>query len=100
MTYEEAKEIFETLEVQVPLGCRRDFQIARELAIKDIEKQIPKKVEWTEDYTWGVHTPQPVCPACDYYLITTHFIGDGKGKEISYCGHCGQAIDWSSEDGR
>lgn len=98
MTYEEAKGIFETLEVQVPLGCSRDFQVARELAIEAIEKQTPKKVEWTEDYTWGKKTDQPVCPVCDYYLTMQHFI-EGS-KKISYCDSCGQAIDWSSEDGR
>jgi hypothetical protein len=62
-------------------------------AIEALEKQTPKKVEWTEDYTWGKKTDQPVCPVCDYYLTMHHFI-EGS-KKVSYCDTCGQAIDWS-----
>ena len=70
---------------------------ATKLAIEALEKQIPKKVEWTENELWGVTKKQPVCPVCDYYLTATYFNESErviKGK-ITYCDHCGQAIDWS-----
>ena len=88
MTYEEAKEIFETLEVQVPLGCGRDFQVARELAIKAIEKQIPKKVIYHDNC--GNPTPnQPRCPRCyEVSNDTWHWAGE------SYCEYCGQLKNW------
>lgn len=66
------------------------------LAIEALEKQMPKKVEFAIDHTWGTTRKQPVCPVCDYYLTMTEFIGDGE--KITYCDHCGQAIDWSEEE--
>lgn len=72
-----------------------EFYEAIEKAISALEKQIPKKAEWTVDGSWGVKSKQPVCPACDYYLTKFQFIGDGEKK--TYCEYCGQAIDWSEE---
>lgn len=77
MTYEEAKEIFETLEVQVPLGCGRDFQTARELAIEALKKQIPTKPNW-------IYNDEPLCPYCQ------EVIEDGD----VICESCHQLIDW------
>ena len=96
MTYEEATEIGEEIIVFYDLVDTEEE--AMEILLEATEKQIPKKVEWTEDYTWGKKTDQPVCPVCDYYLTMHHFIE--CSKKISYCDKCGQAIDWSSEDGR
>lgn len=58
----------------------------------NMEKQIPKKVEYGIDGSWGTEKEQPVCPVCDYFITRTHFIGEGK--KVTYCDHCGQAIDW------
>jgi hypothetical protein len=63
------------------------------MAIEALEKQIPKKVEYGTDNSWGVNKKAPVCPVCDYFLTQTYFIGDGE--KITYCDHCGQKIDWS-----
>lgn len=62
-------------------------------AFEALEKQIPKKVEYGIDGSWGVEKGQPVCPVCDYFITRTQFIGEGK--KVTYCEHCGQAIDWS-----
>lgn len=72
-------------------------------AVEAVEKQMPMPVRYETDYAWGIKGKQPVCPECDSYLTRTVFIPiDGtEGKKISYCDHCGQAIDWSDEyDGK
>ena len=62
------------------------------------ERDIPKKPIETIDRAWGIPSRQAVCPNCDYYLGHVVFIGDGKGKRITYCETCGQAIDWEGWD--
>ena len=84
MTYEDAKELFEDIEVQVPIGCSRDFQVAREKAIEAMEKQIPKKpIDLITDENEFICI---ICPSCQEIAV-----------EITdkYCRKCGQAIDWS-----
>lgn len=58
-----------------------------ELAISAIEKQIPKIAEH-EDGVWSI------CPCCGGSVCndTEHAVN----KEVSYCEHCGQAIDWEN----
>lgn len=60
-----------------------------------MEKQIPMKVKYITDMTWGKANKQPICPNCDYYLQQYEFIGDGL--KITHCDTCGQSIDWSDE---
>ena len=74
---------------------------ARNIAIKALEKQIPKKPNKTIDSSWGTKKEVHVCPVCDYYLTEVHFIEPQKiesNKKITYCETCGQAIDWSDEE--
>lgn len=58
------------------------------------ERDIPVKPNETIDKAWGIPKRQAVCPKCDYYLGHVAFLGDYKGKRITYCEVCGQAIDW------
>ena len=58
------------------------------------ERDIPIKPKETTDRTWGIPHKQAVCPKCDYYLGHVAFLGDYKGKRVTYCETCGQAIDW------
>lgn len=60
-----------------------------ELAISAIEKQIPKVAEH-EDGVWSI------CPCCGGSVCndTEHAVN----KEVSYCEHCGQAIDWEHSE--
>lgn len=70
-----------------------------DVAIKVLEKQIPKKPNKAIDSSWGIKNEVNVCPACDYYLTKVHFIAPQKiepNKQITYCETCGQAIDWSN----
>jgi hypothetical protein len=50
---------------------------AFEMAIKSLEKQIPKKPKERQGTTYSF------CPCCDSNNI------------YEYCGDCGQKIDWS-----
>ena len=54
------------------------------VAIKAIDKQIPKKPEPKEDASGEYY----VCPICGVYQ---EYLTDGKPP---YCVNCGQALDW------
>lgn len=59
---------------------------AYELAIEDMQKQIPKKpiaVDWSEEFEGALIEDR--CAVCSTYL---HHLD-------RYCSNCGQAIDWS-----
>lgn len=58
------------------------------------ERDIPIKPVEATDTAWGIPNRQAVCPKCDYYLGHVAFLGDYKGKKVTYCETCGQAIDW------
>lgn len=58
---------------------------ARDLAIKALEKQIPKKPDFTEDKEFAL------CPCCN---------GNGLADKQKYCDNCGQRLDWSEESGK
>ena len=62
------------------------------------ERDIPVKPIETTDKAWGIPKRQAVCPKCDYYLGHVAFLGDYKGKRMTYCETCGQAIDWEGWD--
>ena len=96
MTYEEAK--IDLIESGIELGAGDfvDFE-ALKIAVVALDKQIPKKPTRGVDRTWGTPTKEAICPVCDYALGHWEFIGDAK--KITYCEHCGQAIDWSDDNG-
>lgn len=58
---------------------------ANDMAIKALEKQIPKKPDFTEDKEFAL------CPCCN---------GKGLLNKQKYCDNCGQKIDldWSDEE--
>lgn len=90
MTYDEAVNQLKTM---ISVYNEGKCTTAMRIAIKALEKQIPKKPElwhnqpyppeWADD-DWGYR-----CPACG-------------NEEIDYPEHhciCGQTIDWSDCDG-
>lgn len=87
MTNEEAKALFE--EDLKDGKCTNDCPEcnAREMAISALDKQIPKVAEH-EDGVWSI------CPCCGGSVCndTEHAVN----REVSYCEHCGQAIDWKN----
>ena len=83
-------------------GTSKEHIESLKIAVHALEKQIPKKPNKAIDSSWGTKKEVYVCPVCDYYLTQVHFIAPQKiesNKEITYCETCGQAIDWSDENG-
>ena len=72
------------------VGCAQN--IAIEMAINALEKQIPKKPYCIEDKMW-------CCPVCDNHLLhkwvkyPTELMPKTEG--LPHCMSCGQRIDWS-----
>ena len=58
------------------------------------ERDVPIKPIETTDKAWGIPSRQAVCPKCGCYLGHIAFLDCYKGKRITYCETCGQAIDW------
>lgn len=85
MTPERALEIIKD-ELTVESGIINE---ALKIIENAVEKQIPKKAEH-EDGVWSI------CPNCGGSVCndTEHAVN----KEVSYCEHCGQAIDWSENN--
>ena len=61
----------------------RNRKMYAELAINALEKQIPKKPDFTEDKEFAL------CPCCN---------GKGLLNKQKYCDNCGQKLDWSDEE--
>lgn len=72
--------------------------ILNDLPSAQPDRDIPVKPKETTDRSWGIPSRQAVCPKCDCYLGQVAFLGDYKGKRITYCETCGQAIDWEGWD--
>ena len=87
MTPEKAITTLELAISEVEWNYPLDISIALETAISAIEKQIPKVAEH-EDGVWSI------CPCCGGSVCndTEHAVN----REVSYCEHCGQAIDWKN----
>lgn len=54
-----------------------------EMIIQALEKQIPKRPDFTEDKEFVL------CPCCN---------GKGLSDKQNYCDNCGQKLDWSDEE--
>ena len=75
-------------------GVLEALEAVEGLPSAQLERDIPLKPIETHDKAWGSPLRQAVCPKCDYYLGHIAFLDDYKGKRITYCEVCGQAIDW------
>ena len=67
---------------------------ALKIGISALEKQVPKKVIWENarngkiyDWAWAC------CPNCQTEICDEPF------EECEFCSNCGQALDWSDENG-
>ena len=74
------------------VGCAQN--IAIEMAINALNKQIARKPDCIEDKMW-------CCPVCDNHLLhkwikyPTKLMPKAEG--LPHCMSCGQKIDWSEE---
>ena len=63
------------------------------IAIKALEKQIPKKLKTTEVGRFGLVF---LCPSCENNMAMIWNSVWQKGRyNQKYCDNCGQALDWS-----
>lgn len=88
---EEAVEYFAYCLTELKMDTEA-IREAYELAIEDMQKQIPKKPKEYEDKYYG-------CPVCGNNLMHKWLIYPEKlmlrSDGLPYCLGCGQAIDWS-----
>ena len=84
MTREEAIYLLDNLKGMIEDSQGNDYDKAFNMAIADMEKQIPKKPN--EEQKDCVEATIPRCPNCYSMFIE------------KYCSKCGQAIDWSEEN--
>lgn len=99
MTYEEVYEylkiVQETLNKK-PISNENAIKI-NDLAIKAIEKQIPKKpmLQDIHDRNNGLLDYLYNCPICHMFVCyATELNIEDK---FAYCPNCGQALDWSNK---
>lgn len=84
MTEKEALEFFEGFIKTAPVN---PYTQSAKLAIKALERQIPKKL-------YDVDTERKTfdCPEC----LSTLYINKDM-RDCGYCCICGQALDWGDE---
>lgn len=84
MTEKEALEFFEGFIKTAPVN---PYTQSAKLAIKALEKQIPKK-------PYDIDTERKTfdCPEC-----LSKLYADEDVRDCGYCCICGQALDWSDE---
>lgn len=83
MTAEEAIKTIQVAIAEVEWNYPLDYSIAFKTAIEALEKQIPKKVT------------KSACPSCNRIFLFRH----GEKRKGDYCDNCGQALDWSENNG-
>ena len=112
-----ASEAIKMLQIQKPAyGCKeykKPLMYAYEMAIKALEKQIPKKPILKHDvsvmhinrgnqpHEWKrLESDNWHCPECDSFVgerVYVHSkVHDQRKKK--YCDNCGQKLDWSDEE--
>ena len=72
-----------------------DFQEACKMAIKALEKHIPRKPDLEGDgyADWHLVYDTWICPCCEKHYEVDY-------DDYDYCPNCGQAIDWSEQNER
>ena len=91
MTENEAIEIIEEYKGLFPNA--RNENESLDIAIKALEKQIPKKpVDKSKNpVDWHIMS----CPCCNNTFWNS---GQFVRYQPKFCNYCGQAIDWSDTD--
>ena len=100
MTESEAIKIVQKEKTYMDSHAGRAQSEAFQMAINALKKQIATKPNKAIDKTWGIENEVNVCPVCDCYLTSVHFISidenEVKGTDkVAYCETCGQKIDYN-----
>ena len=85
----EAIDYFKRRKTQLRLADT--IQQAEDLAIKALEKQIPKSPTLDIVYPSGIRSYK--CPVCEKGCLVRTDLYYPK-----YCSNCGQALDWSDTE--
>lgn len=90
------QEVIQNLEYLISDDCtgtQSDYVEEIELAIKVLERQIPKKpTDVRTVIIWGL------CPVCKGKLNMLGRQPSRVFKLDNFCPDCGQALDWSDEE--
>lgn len=82
------------LSCDISLTHQRKAENQKELmniTVEALEKQIPKKpIE--NRFPWAI------CPVCGGSVYLKNVQEHIQNEEITYCEHCGQALDWSDTE--
>ena len=71
------------------LGDSEFMELAKQMGVNALEKQIPKKVKVEQFNIYNLY----YCPTCD------GCIGDNLGHiGYGFCSGCGQRLDWSDTE--
>ena len=87
MTPEKAVKTIQVAIAEVEWNYPLDYAIAFETAIKALKKQVVKTPRENET-NWAI------CPACGGSVYKKHVMEHIMNEEITFCEHCGQALDW------
>lgn len=91
MTYKEAKDILRVAAAEVEWNCPLDYTEAFKKAEEALDKQIPQRPINLSNAPLDAYCAIFRCPRCKGRLKMK-----SKG---AYCDKCGQAIDWSDDNG-
>lgn len=91
MTYKEAKDILRVAAAEVEWNCPLDYTEAFKKAEEALDKQIPQRPINLSTAPLDAYCAIFRCPRCKGRLKMK-----SKG---AYCDKCGQAIDWSDDNG-
>ena len=67
------------------------------IAVKAVERMIPREPIKTPDEGYRVLMVYAQCPVCNSGLGHI-YKDDHKSGYVTYCENCGQAIDWSEKE--
>ena len=94
MTESEAIKILQRdLEIQVKNKALTDGIEAIQIAIQELEKQIPKKPRKTDSYRGVLKRVYAyACPTCHNVCLEKYM---NERQNTTFCWDCGQKLDWS-----
>lgn len=95
MTYKEAKEIIRVAISEVERHYPLEYAVAFEQAAESLDKQIPEPPA-VLNQKGSKHF---YCMACEMRLVSEINGELCAGRKTRFCPDCGQAIDWSDDNG-
>ena len=93
------QEVIQNLEYLISDDCtgtQSDYVEEIELAIKVLERQIPKKPRKTDSYRGVLKRVYAyVCPTCGNVCLEKYM---NERQNTMFCWNCGQKLDWGNEN--